>query len=212
LRRFIQQAVGYSLVGSVREQVFLICHGSGANGKSTFLNTLQACIGPDYASQADPASFMVGREGQIRNDLADFRGIRFLAAIETGDGRRIDEALVKSMTGGEQIRTRRLYHEAFQFKPEFTLWMATNHKPRIVGNDNAIWRRVCLVPFTVTVPEDERDRDLESRLLVEATGILSWAVQGTIDYLNNGLQRPDEVRAATEDYRKAEDILGQFIE
>jgi len=212
LKRFIQQVVGYSLLGIVREQIFLICYGTGANGKSTFLNTLQECIGPDYANQADPSSFMVGREGQVRNDLADLRGIRFLAAIETGDGRRIDEALVKTMTGGEQIRARRLYHEAFQFKPEFTLWMATNHKPRITGSDNAIWRRVRLVPFTVTVPENERDRDLESKLLLEAPGILRWAVQGAVGYCTDGLLCPEEVRGATDDYRRAEDILGQFIE
>jgi putative DNA primase/helicase len=212
LRNFIQRAVGYSLLGITSEQCFFIAYGGGCNGKSVFLNVLLRVLGQDYAQQADPQSFMQQQNEGIRTDLADLRGVRLVSAIETGDGKRLDEAIVKQATGGDPIRARHLYKEAFQFRPEFSLWLATNHRPRIYGTDFAIWRRVRLIPFEVTIPEEQRDGDLEDRLVREAEGILDWAVEGAVSYRKNGLQAPAEVLAATEQYRTSEDVIGQFIE
>lgn len=211
IRAFLKRAIGYSLTGLTREQCFFVLHGSGANGKSTFLNTLLRVIGEDYAMQGNPKSFLVENNDGIRNDLAAMRGARMIVAIETGDGRRLDEALVKMVTGGESIRTRFLYQEEFQFKPQFKLWLATNHLPRIHGTDYAIWRRVRLVPFTEQIPEAEQDRTLEDRLMHEAPGILAWAMDGAMEYLRDGLNPPSTVIQATSEYRENEDVLGGFI-
>ena len=119
---------------------------------------------------------------------------------------------MKQATGGDPIRARHLYKEAFQFNPEFALWLATNHKPRIYGTDFAIWRRVRLIPFSVTIPPEQRDGDLETKLLHEAEGILDWAIEGAVEYRQHGLQAPAEVLQATDEYRTAEDVIGQFIE
>jgi putative DNA primase/helicase len=212
VRAFVQRAVGYSLLGTTKEQCFFICWGDGCNGKSTFLNTLQRVIGPGYAALADPKTFMQTRNDGIRNDIAALRGVRFLIAIETGDGHRLDEGLVKQATGGDPMRARHLYQEAFEFTPSFKLWLCTNHKPRIRGTDLAIWRRVRLIPFTETIAEEKRDPDLENLLRREAEGILAWAVRGAEAYMRAGLQAPDAVKAATEAYRGAEDEIGLFIE
>jgi putative DNA primase/helicase len=212
LRFFMRRAVGYSITGLTREQCFFIAHGTGANGKSTFLNVLQKVIGPDYAMQADPASFLADRGDGVRNDIAAMRGVRLLSAIETGDNRRLDEALVKAVTGGDAIRCRFLYQESFQFTPAFKLWLATNHRPRVLGTDHAIWRRVRLIPFEVQIPESEQDKNLETKLLREAEGILAWAVEGAFEYLRGGLREPAEVKDATAQYRADEDVIGDWLQ
>jgi putative DNA primase/helicase len=211
VRAYIQRAAGYSLTGSTREQCFFLCYGAGCNGKSTFLDVILSVFGSDYAAQADPRTFMLtGQEG-IRNDLARLRGIRFLATVETGEGKRLDEGLVKSLTGGDAICARFLHHEFFEFRPEFKLWLATNHRPVIRDTSHAMWRRVRLIPFEVTIPEPERDRDIKDKLLAEAEGILSWAIDGAAAYMEGGLQDPESVLAATADYRNREDLLGEFL-
>jgi putative DNA primase/helicase len=210
LRSFIQRAVGYSLLGLTSEQCFFLCYGHGANGKSVFLNTLLRLFG-DYAAQVASTTFMAQSGDRIRADLARLRGVRFVSAIETGDGKRLDEAMVKAATGGEAIVAEHKYQAPFQFTPEFTLWLATNHRPRIQGTDYGIWRRVRLIPFTVTIPPEKQDRDLEQKLLREAEGILSWAVEGACLYLRDGLQAPEAVRVAVETYRTAEDSIGRFL-
>lgn len=207
---FLQRAVGYSLTGSTAEQVLLILYGAGANGKSTFLNTVLA-LGGDYAQQAPAETFLERRDG-IPNDVARLRGARMVAAAESGEGRRLNEALVKRMTGGDKMTARFMRGEWFEFVPQFTPWLATNHRPEIRGNDLAIWRRIRLVPFTVTIPEDERDPELPRRLLDELPGILSWAVAGCLDWQRNGLNAPEVVTRATADYRAEEDLIGQFLD
>ncbi len=176
VRAFVQRALGYSLLGHTREQCFFILHGTGCNGKSVFLNTIKSVLGEDYARQADPECFMAGRGPTTRNDLARLQGVRFVTAVESGDGHRLDESLIKSITGGDAVQARFLYREYFEFVPQFKLWLATNHPPRIRGTDHAIWRRVMLVPFTVTIPGDRRDPALQDTLLREAEGILDWLV------------------------------------
>jgi putative DNA primase/helicase len=154
---------------------------------------------------------MAGLSPSTRNDLARLQGVRFVTAVESGDGHRLDESIIKSITGGDAVQARFLYREFFEFVPQFKLWMATNHPPRIRGTDHAIWRRVMLVPFAVTIPDDKRDPALQDRLLGEAEGILDWLVEGCVAYCKHGLDPPPPVRSATQAYRDSEDMVGQFL-
>ncbi len=207
---FVQRAVGYSLTGDTREQVFFFLYGTGQNGKSTFLETLRALLG-DYGQAADFSTFLATERDGVRNDLAKLRGARLVTAVEAGEGRRLAEVLVKQVTGGDTITARFLFREFFDFTPVFKLWLGANHKPVIRGTDHAIWRRVRLIPFTVTIPEAERDRDLKAKLRAELPGILAWAVEGCLRWHRDGLGEPEAVRAATAAYRAEMDVLGDFV-
>ena len=209
IRRFLQRAVGYSLTGGNPAQILLILYGSGANGKSTFLETIRALLG-DYGQQAPPETFLAKHDG-IPNDVARLRGARFVAATEIGEGRRLNEPLIKRLTGGDTLVARYLRQEYFEFQPQFTPWLATNHKPEIRGTDEAIWRRIRLVPFTETIPPAERDEQLKEKLALELPGILNWALDGCAAWQNDGLAEPEAVRAATDEYRADQDELGNFI-
>lgn len=208
---FLQRAVGYSLTGSTREQCFFVLHGSGANGKSTLLEAVRHLLA-DYAQRVPTETLMVKKYGGgIPNDVARLRGARFATASETELGRRLAESLVKELTGGDTIAARFLYGEYFEFVPQFKLWLSTNHKPQIRGTDDAIWRRVRLVPFGVTIPPAEQDRDLGEKLAAELPGILAWAVQGCLDWQRQGLNPPREVIDATNAYRAEQDVIGGFL-
>ena len=146
------------------------------------------------------------------NDLARMRGARLVTASETNDGVRLDEALVKKITGQDMVTARFLYGEYFDFRPQFKLWLAMNHLPTIRGTDDGIWRRVRLIPFSVIVPERDRDKHLSAKLQMELPGILAWAVRGCLDWQQNGMRTPREIIAATDSYRTDQDTLGSFIE
>ena len=208
--RFVQRAVGYSMTGSTREQCFFFLYGTGANGKSTFLEVIRALLG-DYAATAEFSTFTADRKGTVRNDIARLRQARLVTAIEVGEGKRFAEELVKTLTGGDTVVARYLYREFFEFRPRFKVWLAANHKPEIRGTDWAIWRRIRLIPFTVTIPTEEQIPDLADRLKEELSGILNWALDGVTDWLENGLQPPPEVVEATEAYRAEMDIVGLFL-
>lgn len=208
---FLQRAVGYCLTGSTREQCMFIAHGSGANGKSVFIRTLRELLG-DYGRDCPAETLLAKRDTSINNDIARLAGARLVCAIETEDGRRFAESLVKALTGGDVITARFLHREFFEFVPQFKLWLATNHKPAIRGDDHAIWRRIRLVPFSVTIPEAEQDGDLGSKLAQEHAGILRWALDGCLAWQRDGLQTPEPVRAATADYRADMDRLGQWLD
>lgn len=209
---FIKRAVGYSLTGQSTEQCLFILYGHGANGKSVFLNTIRFVLG-DYAGTALVKSFIQKQNdsSQANNDLAMLAGKRFVAAIETNKGQRIDEALIKAVTHGDPIQARFLYSEFFEFKPTFKLWFGVNHKPDIPGTDLGIWRSIRLVPFNRTFAPQEQDKTLEARLMAEAEGILLWAIEGCLEWQESGLNPPDVVLAAVEDYRQEQDLLGQYI-
>jgi putative DNA primase/helicase len=211
LIRFAQKAAGYSLSGSVAEQVLFIEHGSGRNGKSTLNRILHDVMG-EYAAST-PSETLLARYGDDgpSNDLARLYGIRFVSAIEAEDGRRLAEARIKQLTGGDRVAARFLYGEFFEFEPQFKIWLATNHKPTIRGTDEAIWRRIRLVPFDHTVPEDQVDPDLLEKLRQELPGILAWAVKGCLRWQQDGLSAPEKVRSATEAYREEEDLVAAFI-
>ena len=207
---FLQRAVGYSLTGENTEQCMFILYGSGANGKSTFLQTLNFILG-DYSKQTPTETLLVKQKGAIPNDVARLKGARFVTASEAESGQKFAESLIKQMTGGDTISARFLHQEWFDFQPTHKLFLGTNHKPVINGTDHAIWRRIKLVPFEVTIPENERDRFLLDKLREESAGILSWAVRGCCEWQKKGLGIPDEVKEATETYRGEMDALAEFL-
>ena len=193
------------------EQVLFLLYGTGANGKSTFLETVRAVVG-DYFLQADFTSFAARPASDApRNDLARLAGARMVAAVEADAGQSLAEATVKQVTGGDTITARMLYGEFFDFRPSFKLWLAANHKPNIRGGDVGMWRRIRLIPFVVTIPEHERDPDLLEALRAELSGILNWAVEGCLEWQRAGLGVPAEVRDATASYREEMDVLGDFV-
>lgn len=208
---FIQRATGYSLTGSTREHAFLVCHGVGANGKSSLLGTIGMILG-DYGLAAAPETFVDRQAGAATNDLARLRGMRFVSALETSEGRSLAESFVKSVTGGDRISARYLYAEYFDFEPTFKLWLGTNHKPIIKGGDEGIWRRVRLVPFEQSFEGERRDPELRAKLDAELPGILAWAVRGCLEWQKRGLAPPSSVTGATAAYRSEMDTFASFID
>jgi putative DNA primase/helicase len=204
LIEFLQKAVGYALTGSTREQCLFFLHGLGANGKSTLLEIIHTLLG-DYAHRTSSETFLIKKSGGIPNDVAALRGARLVGAVEVESGRRLAEVLIKEMTGGDRISARFLHAEWFDFKPEFKIFLAANHKPVIRGTDHAIWRRIHLIPFNVQIPKPEQDRDLPEKLKAELPGILNWALEGCQMWQLYGLEPPAEVQAATQDYREEMD-------
>jgi P4 family phage/plasmid primase-like protien len=210
LQEYLQRAVGYSLTGQTNEQVLFLLYGTGANGKSTFLETLRYVFG-DYAQTADFSTFTASKGNGPRNDIARLRGARFVTANEGEHGARMAESLIKQVTGTDTISARFLYSESFEFTPQFKLWLATNHKPLITGTEGGIWRRINLVPFTVQIPEKHRDRNLLAKLKAEANGILLWAYNGFCEYQKQGLNPPQVVTQATSQYRTEQDAIASFL-
>ncbi|WP_207688598.1 phage/plasmid primase, P4 family [Desulfonema limicola] len=207
---FLQRAVGYSLTGDTGEQCMFIFWGTGANGKSTFLQTIGKML-DDYSMNTPTQTLLVKRQGAMSNDVAKLKGARFVTASEAETDQKLAEGLIKQMTGSDTISARFLFQEWFDFNPTHKIFLGTNHKPVINGTDNAIWRRIRLVNFDVTIPESERDKRLLSKLQEELSGILAWAVRGCLDWYKNGLGEPEEVKEATDDYREEMDILAQFL-
>lgn len=206
---FIQRAVGYSLTGDTSAQKLFLCWGAGANGKSVFLKVLGWLLG-DYAANASFETFDAGKRNEASNDLAMLRGRRLVTIIETNEDRRLDEAKVKAVTGGDLITCRFLYGEFFTYAPTFKIWLAMNHKPIIRGTDRGIWRRIVLVPFTVNF-EGREDLVLEETLRAELPGILNWALTGLAAWRRGGLGTCTAVEAATESYRQESDELGKWL-
>jgi putative DNA primase/helicase len=209
---FLQRAVGYSLTGDTSDDIVFILYGRGGNGKSTCLEVLRATLG-DYAQQTPFDTFLrrKHKSGGPNNDVARLHGARLVTAVEADEGAHLAEAMVKQLTGGDTVTARFLHQEYFEFKPQFKPFLAANHKPRIRGTDNAIWRRIKLIPFTVSIPEDEQDEDLPEKLCAELPGILSWAVRGCLEWREVGLGVPAAVRGATNDYRAEEDVVAGFV-
>lgn len=210
--RYIQKAIGYSLSGSTSEQCVFFLYGTGRNGKSTFLDTIRAMMG-DYAANAQPETIMVSQKntGSARSDIARLKGARFVTTVEPNEGMRLDEGLIKQLTGGDPVTARFQYSQEFEFTPEFKIWMATNHKPIIRGTDTGIWRRIHLIPFTAAIPENKVDRNLPYKLRKELPAVLKWAVDGYALYKSEGLRMPAAVKNAVEDYRREMDVISAFL-
>ncbi len=211
LVRYLQRVYGYSLTGCTSEQYLWIFHGVGANGKSLELGTMQDVLGQDYAMKAVADLLLVKRSESHPTERADLFGKRLVCCIETDEGRRLAESLVKELSGGDRIRARRLYENHWEFTPTHKLILAANHRPAVRGTDHAIWRRIRLVPFGVVIPDAEQDKTLPEKLKAEAPGILAWCVRGCLEWQRNGLGCPPEVQAATDGYRQEQDSLAQWM-
>ena len=208
--KFVQTAAGWSLSGDISEQTMFILYGTGANGKTTFLNTIMYLLG-DYAIATPTETFMKKSGDNYSNDVARLRGTRFVTTTEVEQGRRLSEPLIKKITGNDEMTARFLYGEFFNFSPTFKIFMATNHKPVIKGTDHGIWRRIKLVPFTTRIPEENQDKHLELKLREEASGILNWLLEGIANWKQERLQTPKAVLFATDEYRGEMDVIGNFI-
>jgi putative DNA primase/helicase len=207
---YLARMVGYALTGDVREHVLAFFFGGGANGKSTFLSTLHAMLG-DYATPA-PRGLLFRAHGERHpTELASLHGRRFVTCSEIEDGQAFDEALIKDLTGGDPIECRRMREDFWCYQPTHKLFLAGNHRPAVRGDDEGIWRRMRLVPWTVTIPEGERDPSLPDKFRAELPGILAWAVRGCLDWQRRGLDATEAVKRATADYREENDTLGEFF-
>lgn len=211
LIHYIQKAVGYSATGSTAEQVMFLLLGTGRNGKSVFINTLRNILG-SYAKQMSVESIIVhSNSGGANSDIARLENTRLVTSSEANEGSRLDESLVKQLTGGDKILARFLYGKEFEYDPKFKIWMATNHLPFIRGTDEGIWRRLKVIPFDVRIPEEKVDKNLENKLKSEWSGILNWIVQGAIMWQREGLGDTDKVKAASQNYRQSMDPLEAFL-
>lgn len=208
---FVQKALGYSLTGDTGEDCFFIVYGTGANGKTTFLNTIETVLG-DYAAQSRAETFLSKDRDTIPSDLARLKGRRFVVATEFPQGKVIAESLIKSLTGRDELTVRELFGKWFQYKPQFKIWLGTNHKPVVRDNSVGFWRRVKLIPFEVQIPVNERIRNFEDNLLEEASGILNWMLEGYREWKNEGLGDTEKIREATAEYRDENDVLRDFLE
>lgn len=210
LRRYVQKAVGYSLLGDNREHVIFLCHGSGANGKSVFLEVLSWLFGP-YAHRADPELLMQRNADRHPTEIAAMRGKRLVVMQEVDPEGIWRSALLKSMSGDNSLTARKMRENPITFPITWTVWIAANHLPRSRDQSEAFWRRIKLIPFNVTIPPERRDRSLSWRLREEVVGILAWAVQGLRMYYQEGLQEPDLIEQANRAYREREDQVGRFL-
>ena len=209
---YVQRSLGLSLVGNVFEHSLPIWFGCGANGKSVMIETWCRVLGGDYAMKA-PANLLMARKNeQHPTERADLFGKRFVAAVEAEENGRLNESLIKELTGGDTIRARRMREDFWEFKPSHSIVLVTNHKPIVRGTDNGIWRRLRLIPFSVTIPPSQQDKQLTEKLHAEAGAILRWAVTGCIEWQRSGLAEPSVVLNATNEYRATEDILHEFLD
>ena len=212
LIEYIQRSVGYSLSGSTEEQMMFILYGNGRNGKSVFLDIITEIFG-NYSTNIQPQTIMVKQQSSNANsDIAKLNGARLVTTTEPNEGVRMDEGLVKQLTGGDKVTARFLYENEFDFIPQFKLWMATNHKPIIRGTDDGIWRRMAIIPFAVQIPEHEVDKSLKYKLRRELKAILNWAVEGYMMWRANGLEEPQSIKDQRKDYRTEMDSIEAFLE
>ena len=205
----VQRLVGYVLTGDTREHVLPVLYGDGANGKSVFVGVLEQLLG-SLAMTAAFETFLDGQGGTVDYDLARLRGARLVVAQESARGRRLAEAVVKQVTGGDTITARHPYGRPFSYRPAFTAILVTNHRPRADATDEAMWRRLRLIPFEVSFRGRE-NRQLSAELTRELAGILAWAVRGAVQWHERGLDWPDAVTAATAAYRAEEDPVAGFL-
>ena len=210
VRGFLQRYVGLALCGRVLEHVLAILTGTGRNGKGVFYGAVAAALG-DYASTAEPDLFM-HRENAHPTGEMDLLGLRWVVVSESDQGRRLAEATVKRLTGGDQIKARRMRQGFVAFAPSHTAALVTNHLPKVSGDDPALWARLRVVPFEVVIPTEEQDPHLSEKLELETAAILAWAVQGWRDYEASGLSEPGAVRKATDAHQADSDAIASFID
>lgn len=212
LAGYIQRLVGYSAVGVVREHVLPFGHGCGANGKTVLLETVAGVLG-DYATSAPSGFLMAAAHAQHETEIARLAGARFVVCSEINEGDRFDEAKVKLLTGGDRLTARFMRRDHFTFTPSHHLWLVGNHQPSVRSGGLSFWRRVRLLPFAHTVPEDKRVEDLATRLITDhGPAVLAWVAAGAAAYATGGLAEPVAVTSATAAYERDSDTVGRFVE
>lgn len=214
LQELMQRAFGYSTTGDTGEEVLFLIHGPAATSKSTIIAAIKATLG-DYAATADFETFVKRRDaGGPRNDIARLAGSRLVVSIEVDEGKQLAEGLVKMITGGDTVTARKLYQESFEFKPAFKLWLVANHAPKVDPDDDAMWRRIRLIPMICQVPEELRDPKVKTQLTnptLAGPAILQWLVNGCLAWQRDGLKIPAVVQQATDEYRASQDSFAEFI-
>lgn len=208
---YLQRFAGYSLTGSTREQALIFHYGDGNNGKSTFITTLHKLLG-SYATRAARGLFFKQRHERHPTSIATLYGRRFVSVPEVDEDQEWDEGLIKDNTGDDPLNARHMRQDEWTFIPVHKLWFAANNKPRTKGTDLGIWRRMQIVPWEITVAKADVDKKLPAKLLREAPGILNWCIEGCLEWQRIGLSPPPRVLLATAEYRKEQDVLGQFFE
>jgi len=211
VRDFVQRYVGYCLTGRVTERMFCILHGGGRNGKSVFLGALQDLLGP-YAVSTAPGLLMSRQNDAHPTEVADLHNIRLAISSEVKKGRVIDEEQLKRLTGNDRLKARRMNEDFWEFEPTFKLMIAANHKPQVRDDTDSFWDRLALIPFNTRIPDGKVDPHLRAKFKQELSGILAWAVEGCLKWQKDGIAKPDAIKAATDDYRRNEDIIGKFFE
>jgi putative DNA primase/helicase len=207
---YLQLITGYSLTGDTKEQKLFFLYGYGANGKSVFVNTIQEMLG-DYAKQTPVSTLMTRAKGSVNNDVARLKSARFVATTETEEGSKFNESELKLLTGQDVITARFFRQEFFEFRPEFKIWISGNHKP-VPGDGHGIWRRLVLIPFEVTVKDEDQDKELQNKLKAEFSGILNWAIEGCIRWQNEGLKEPKRIVEAIAEYKSEMDRIKNWMD
>lgn len=210
---YLQKAIGYSMTGNTDEDTLFFLFGSGANGKSTFLDTIEYQFG-DYHKKTNIDTLIKNKGEKTGMDLLRLKGARFVSSSEIKIGTSFDEGKIKDLTGGDTITARNIFQLYTQFKPQFKLWILGNHKPRIKGNDHGIRRRIKIIPFIVQIPKEQQvsRSQLFNEFKEEASGILNWFLEGYLLYKTQGLTVPDSIARITDEYFKASDLVGRFID
>ena len=207
----MQRLCGVALVGGIYEHILPLAIGTGCNGKTVLCETVRCVLG-EYGMAAPQGLLMVKRFQGHSTETADLFRKRLVIVSETNDDSRLNEGLVKSLTGGEAIRARRMREDNWEFNPTHTLLLVTNHRPIVKGRDVGIWRRLRLIPFNAQIVAEQQDAHLAEKLRAEYPAILAWMVRGSLDWQQGGLQEPQEVLVATDQYKAEQDVLGGFID
>jgi putative DNA primase/helicase len=207
---YLKRLLGYFLTASVKEEIFVFLYGEGGNGKGTFVKIVLAVLGA-YAEILPASALLSSRRDRHPTDIAKLEGLRLASSSETADGQFWNEARIKSLTGGDKQTGRKMRQDFSDFEPTHKLLIDSNNKPSLAKVDKAIRRRFHLVPFSVTISEEKRNRQLKEQLLSELSGIFRWAINGCLEWQRDGLQPPPEVLGATEEYFEEQDLLGQWI-
>jgi putative DNA primase/helicase len=214
LKELMQRAFGYSITGDTSEEVLFVIHGPAATSKSTIIEAIKATLG-DYAMTADFETFIKRRDvGGPRNDVARLAGSRLVVSTEVDEGKQLAEGLVKMVTGGDTITARKLYQESFEFKPAFKLVLVTNHPPKVNPDDDAMWRRIHVIPMICQVPKESRDPKVKTHLTnptIAGPAILQWLLTGCLAWQRDGLRIPAVVQQATDEYRASQDSFADFV-